>query len=183
MAHGNNDEGGDIFGMIIAIIAIIYTFISTFKAMYKKKEEPASHEEYEDEEEDVLEEIFHPTSKKEEVPEKPHALPPPLPVHHPEDLGRKIRPEEKFTFRSSIDSFKPKTAIDERQIRISLHGADEIVSEELQFAKREGPPVPKKEMAPIVKVVSSIQDKKMLLIATEIMQPPLALRKSKSLFW
>lgn len=172
----------EIFGMIIAIIAVVYTIATAFIDIFRKrpsqdvevsKEKKALYKELakaigkdEDEEEEEEERIM---VQKKQVSPSPSSI---------QKKGWR-KPEEKFVFHSSIESLHPKTAIDERALEIHLRSGDELVNKTLQELSLEGPQVIKRKASPLKLMMKGLGSKRTLIIATELIRPPVGFRSAK----
>lgn len=169
----------EIFGMIIAIIAVVYTIATAFIDIFKKR--PPQEVEVPEEKKALYKELAKTIGKNEDEEEeeeeevmvqKKPAPPAPSTIQKKEWK----KPEEKFVFHSSIESFRPKTAIDERKLEIHLRSGEELINKTLQELSLEGPQVLKRRPSPLRLMMKTLNSKRTLIIATELIRPPVGFR-------
>ncbi len=180
----------DVIAMLIAIAAIGYSIVSTVLAIlnpdrYKKRPEPVDEEE--NEEEDEFEE-FEEDDDDEEDEVKPRAAPvppPPPPAPVKSVVHKELPPQERFTghkfdFDTNMDHFRQKTTIEGRALTIGLRAPDELVSDAVRLAPKSTEPglqvESTKKQAPIRLLLNALPSKKLLWIAHEVIDKPLAFR-------
>ncbi len=169
----------DTQGMIVYIVVTIilvcfYAFIlNLVHKRFKKyaKEHP--------EEEQVLKDVFEVEEDSFVVKNEPVVKPQEI-LHH-EHYVEDIVDEEKFSFHSSIEALKRKSAIEERSLRISLPSTDEITSEEFR-KKKEVTKKVKSRPSDYIFELGKKNPKAAFMISYEIMSQPVTMRKTRALW-
>ncbi|HXF28977.1 MAG TPA: hypothetical protein VN457_03940 [Chlamydiales bacterium] len=133
-----------------------------------------AEEEEELEEDEYIDEVKRPVSKPALVAV---ASLPPVP---PSSRGWP-RVEEKFDFHSVIEGegYRKKSAIEDRELQVKLRSGDDLVSADLKVWGDGKAQKTQKHVAPIVQMMKQMPDKKLLIICTEIINPPLSLRPQR----
>lgn len=189
-------EGTDIsqvFGLIIAAFAVIYTIAKIVLDIFRKK--PLEHDKRHSEKDRLYDELF--SSKPEKEIEEDNAedfdeeedeeeiarhLPPQrkpqVAISQSKGKGWQ-RPEEKFVFHSTIDDYHQKTAIEERKLNVQLRSSDDLVNTKLQELKGDGPEGIKRKISPLRHMLHALPSKRALIVATELIQPPIGLRRER----
>jgi flagellar biosynthesis/type III secretory pathway M-ring protein FliF/YscJ len=83
---------------------------------------------------------------------------------------------DHFIFQSSIDDFKQKTKIEDRLLEINLRAGDELISKELKFAVGSQEKKAQKKEDALERLFKKHPAKVCLVVAAEIMRPPVGLR-------
>ena len=145
------------------------------KLLQSMKREAEFEDEQEDEEEDEEQEEW-----EEEVEVKkrqattPFSPPPPPPLIQKEWR----RPEEKFVFHTAIEDFKQKTAIEERKLDVRLRTGDELIRQDLVALAATSGVTAKPKKLRLADLLQRLPPKKAMIIASELVQPPLGFRKT-----
>ena len=191
----NVNDISEFIGMIIAFIAVIITLANLVTSIRKPKsvsledklkdiEEklnsekldpklfgPLDEDDEDDEDEDDETVLYRRKSSKASTPTPP-SIPELLPK--PSDRGWP-RPEEKFIFHPTLDDFKQKTRIEERKLDINLRSPEELVSDSLKAWGQTS--TTKKKQAPVTEMLAALKSKKALIVALEIMEAPVSIRR------
>ncbi|MBS0655206.1 MAG: hypothetical protein JSR46_05475 [Verrucomicrobia bacterium] len=130
----------------------------------------------------------HAPKRGEDEEEEEPSVPPPPPRQSPakrraEEVrlppvpsGSK-RSQEKFVFHSSMDQFHQESAVAERKLTTNIRSGEQLVSEELRLAQ-EGVVYKRKKSVPIANLFKTMPKKNTILIAKEVLDVPVAFRKS-----
>lgn len=185
-----------VIGMVIALIAVIYTIATSVSDIFRKKKPPhdaavekekkstieeflksmEAETEEDDEEEERQEEVR--ILQKREASHKPPPAPREAELFKQKSSARGWpRPEEKFIFHTNIEDFKQKTAIDERKLEVKLRTGEDLISDDLKVWGQVSTRQAQAKDAPIHQLVKNRSSKKALIIAAEIIQPPVGFRK------
>ena len=189
-----------MMGMVIAILAIVYTIaVNVFELFRKKKEPPPSLppissnrdrdsedplqdffeslkkiEQQEEEEEELEEETI-----EEEVPSLMTTSTKQQEIGTHERPGNWRTPEEKFILRSTIEDLQQQTKIEGRALQIGLHRPEDLVSNAITKPVTAAPKLQsmkKGKKSPIQDFLRQLPNKKALIIASEIIRPPVGFR-------
>ena len=181
-AAQSGPDASQIIGMIIALVAVLYTVITTAREIFshkkvdQRKKQSAQEflkeylgtmkqEDEDDEEEEDESEYAH-----------PQPLPPPPPPLEIKGPTPWRRPEEKFKFQTKLDNFRPKTAIEVRNLHISsVRPGDELVNASLSELQGGSLESHKKEKG-VHRLFAHLTPKKMLIVAHELIKPPVGMR-------
>lgn len=191
-----------IIGMIVAIVAIVYAIGATiYDLFFRKKLKPIEFEEVEKSEKserDMLEEFFHKLGREQNSDEdeneeeleqeklhyvkkqkyESHAKRGELAVSAHREKKEWVRPEEKFVFHTNIEDRRSKTVIEDRKLDVRLRSGEELVNPTLKaLATTDAVAGIKKVESPIRKLIQKFPSKQSMIIATEIISPPVGLRK------
>lgn len=155
---------GELIGMVIAFLVVAYTLISSvLEVMYGKKRPQKPVEE-------IYKEIFQEEEEEEEPEEELPVVKAPLPPPVPK--AEKFR-EPSFEFHSKLDAFKTHSAIEDRALDVKLHTGEDLLSDKFKGVMQ----VKRAAESPAAQFLKSLPSKKALIIAAEIVNPPLSLRK------
>lgn len=174
-----------IIGMIIALVAVLYAFGSGIYDIFvrKKRKTPdwpgTLEEQEEDDDEEELRREGEERLRKREEEEHEDLLEREEEVRFEERRKHAkswVKPEEKYVFHSRIEDLHPATSIDERKLDIRLRTGDDLVNKRLTDLAGS-PYEKKKKRSPIHDLATSLDSKKKLIIASEIIRPPVGLRK------
>ena len=192
-------EWPQLIGMIIALIAVAYSLIATIRDIFnpKKKQTQRPQPDYYSPKspQEVVEDYLRQIEKREEEDNeyeeieqeekqlhlrKPPQVPP-LPVPNIKATKAAILTslKESMDFRSPLEGFKQKSAIDDRKLQISLHAADDVISEKFKDIE-EGVLFRRPKNVPIKNALQKMHSKKMLVIAYEVLSPPVGMRTQKT---
>jgi hypothetical protein len=165
----------EMIGLFLALAFMLYNLYATVRDAYGKKKPgvPTPSEPQEYEPEDLLEEE---EEEEEEPVMQKVPLPPPVSlVKRQEPAWRP--PEEKFVFRTNIEDRNQRSAIDFQHLDIGLKSPDDVVSEQIKHVK--GAPTTRyvEKEAPIAVMLKKLPSKKMLIITSEILRPPVGFRR------
>lgn len=155
----------ELIFMILSLVALIY--FSTTGAPKRTEEE---------DEEDEEEERPHPVKKKASS----QKMPPPAPAvkssKHKTPLRATSGADEKFIFRSSMEEFEQRSAVEERKLVTHLRPGEQLVSEDLR--EKEGMVYKKQKVTPIQQILRAMPKKNSIVVAREVLDIPVAFRKS-----
>jgi hypothetical protein len=165
----------EFFAIALGAIIMLQAVISTIMEFFRKKK-PKVEASPEKEEVEELEDMFD-GDEEEEVHELRAPPPIPMPERHYELPPQKewVAPEEKYTFHTKVEDLHPKSAIDERHLAIGLHRPDEVVT--LTHIADAPRPKPAEQVSDVRRILGKFATKKELIIASEILLPPLGFRK------
>ncbi len=139
------------------------------RLLQSMKRETEFEDEQDDEEQEEWEEELEVKKKQTITP----FTPPPLP--HAQNEWR--RPEEKFVFHTAIEDFKQKTAIEERKLDVRLRTGDELIRQDLVALAATSVVTTKPKRLRLADLLQRLPSKKAMIIASELVQPPLGFRK------
>lgn len=167
-----------IIGFIIVTIALVSVYAYVASLVHGKIKKLGKEKSPVDQ---ILKEVLKIEDEDEdedELPVQKVSMPPAI---KKERFVEDIVDEEKFSFHSSIESMKKRSAIEERALRISLPIAEELASEKFRKKKQETF-VSKHKTSDFIFELGKKNPKAALMISYEIMSLPVSLRKTKSLW-
>ncbi len=179
MSNQPSNTPEDIFNYIIPFFVVLYAVGTAVYEMFKKKKVSVPLEKEESFEEEL-----------EEDEEEHHIMSPPVPLVLKKDSSHQRAwqeeqehfEQEHFVFHSNLESYKQKSSIDERHLDIHLHPADELVSHSISSVPKYEASTKQAE-TPIQKLMREVPSKQSWIILSEIVNPPVSLRKDKSRYW
>jgi hypothetical protein len=192
--QGQEIDISQIIGMVIALIAVFYTVGSSiYDLFFRKKPKVEQKEEQEEPLEDWLSTLERREEEERERAAQEREEEEKLEEEHEYELKKEIdaklaasqqpqkswvKPEEKFVFHTKIEDYRPKTAIEERNFEVKLRTGDELVSKSLTaLAATNVVTGQKKKKSSIQDLVRALPSKQALIIATEIIRPPVGMRR------
>jgi len=161
---------GELIGMVIAFLAVAYTLVtSILETIHGKRPQQKPIEDiYEDvfkREEEVFDEDEEEELVEQRESPKPTVLQTPAQPIRRHEIGA-------FEFHSALDTFKTRTAIDDRKIEVKLHSGEDLISDQFK-----GPIVSNAaQESPVKALLKALPSKKALILSAEIINPPLSLR-------
>ena len=157
-----------ILGMIIAFFAVSYTVGSYIYDLFLRNKTPPPLPPRKSQASIIKERVDI------DVDEEESLQPPPAPLFQTDEIS--AHPEQRFTFQSSLDHFKQKSAVGERQFDVYLRKGDELISGSIQKFGVDTHFQSMKKESRIQHLLKKFPSKKACIIAKEIIDPPLGLR-------